>query len=306
MGNALVSVHRFTPSGFNLTGAVNFYPDNGAPNTYTITTSPAMTVIPLGATFSFQAARANTGTSTLNVDGIGGITIKKNGGTGASVGSNLAPGDIAAGQIVNVAFDGVNFQLQSTLGNSTSSGSGANTALSNLGSVAINSDLLPNAPAAVNVGSASLPFNTVYAQQFRVPGSSTAEIIGNEGSCSTSPVGVGTDVVCVGDSTSHTVQASYNGSSFYSLPQRIASGTVTLSATAIASGACSATVTVSAPGLLTTDRIETTFANTPATADGLLNLVNWLSSGNVNFEQCNPTAGSLTPGGLNLNWAVVR
>lgn len=124
MGNAMSSVHRFTPTGLNLSGGVNFYPDTGAANTYVITTSPMMTTIPAGAAFSFQAAHANTGTSTLNVDGIGAITIKKNGGTGGSVGSNLASGDVTTGQIVSVAYDGTNFQMQSTLGNASSGGGG--------------------------------------------------------------------------------------------------------------------------------------------------------------------------------------
>lgn len=124
MGNAMSSVHRLTPTGLNLTGAVNFYPDTGAANIYAITTSPTMTTIPVGAGFSFQAAHANTGTSTLNVDGIGAITVKKNGGTGGSVGSNLASGDIAVGQIVIVSFDGANFQMESTLGNISSGGGG--------------------------------------------------------------------------------------------------------------------------------------------------------------------------------------
>jgi hypothetical protein len=122
MGNVLSSLHRFTLTGLNLTGGLNFYTDTGSTNAYAITTSPVTSSIPVGTVFSFEAGHANTGASTLNVDGIGAITIKKNGGTGASVGTDLAARDIAAGQIISVAYDGTNFQIQSTLGNAPSGG----------------------------------------------------------------------------------------------------------------------------------------------------------------------------------------
>lgn len=125
MGNVLSSMHRFTPSGLSVTGGLNFYPDSGSANAYAITTAPLINSIPLGTLFNFQAAHADTGTSTLNVDGLGAVPIKKNGGTGTSVGLNLATGDIASGQIVTVMYDGTNFQMQSTLGNASSGGSGS-------------------------------------------------------------------------------------------------------------------------------------------------------------------------------------
>ncbi len=125
MGNMMSSLHRFTPAGLNLAGGLNFYPDTGSANTYVLTTSPLMTAIPAGAVFNFQAGHANTGASTLNVDGLGAIAIKKNGGTGTSVGPDLAAGDIAAGQIVTLMYDGADFQMQSTLGNAAGGGSGS-------------------------------------------------------------------------------------------------------------------------------------------------------------------------------------
>ncbi|MGH9734664.1 MAG: glycosyl hydrolase family 28-related protein [Candidatus Acidiferrales bacterium] len=125
MGNVLSSLHRFTPNGLSLTGGLNFYTDSGSTNAYAITTSPPTSSIPVGSVFSFQTAHANTGASTLNVDGLGAVTIKKNGGTGTSVGANLAAGDIESGQIVTVMYDGTNFQMQSTLGNASSGGSGS-------------------------------------------------------------------------------------------------------------------------------------------------------------------------------------
>ena len=122
MGNVMSSLHRFTPTGLNLSGALNFYVDTGTANAYAITTAPPMSSIPVGAVFNFQAAQANTGAATLNVNSLGAVPIKKNGGTGTSVGLDLAPGDITAGQIVTVMYDGDNFQMQSTLGNAASGG----------------------------------------------------------------------------------------------------------------------------------------------------------------------------------------
>jgi hypothetical protein len=70
----------------------------------------------------FKAANANTGASTLNVNGGGAVAIKKNGGT------PLASGDITSGQIVAVVFDGTNWQI---LGVPSSSSGGYSTIDSN-------------------------------------------------------------------------------------------------------------------------------------------------------------------------------
>ena len=87
-----------------------------------LATTPPTTGYVNGAQFYFQGVNANTTASTLNVNGLGAKTIKKNGGTGGSVGSDLASGDIAAGQWVYVVYDGTNFQMQSTLGNAGGGG----------------------------------------------------------------------------------------------------------------------------------------------------------------------------------------
>ena len=48
---------------------------------------------------------ANTGTCTLNVNGLGAKTIKKD------VSTDLATGDILANQVVTVTYDGTNIRL---------------------------------------------------------------------------------------------------------------------------------------------------------------------------------------------------
>ena len=82
----------------------------GAANAYTLTNSPATTA-PVayrpGSTYIFKATFANTGACTLNVDGLGAVTIKKR------VSVDLETGDILSGQVVVVVHDGTNFQMVS-------------------------------------------------------------------------------------------------------------------------------------------------------------------------------------------------
>lgn len=86
----------------------------------------------------------------------------------------------------------------------------------------------------------------------------------------------------------------------------VASGTSTLGNAAITSGNCATVITTAASGVLTTDRIEWSYASAPATADGLLTLSPFVTSGNVNWKLCNSTASSQTPSGLVVNWEVLR
>jgi hypothetical protein len=41
-------------------------------------------------------------------------------------------------------------------------------------------------------------------------------------------------------------------------------------------------------------------------SSGMLTIVKYPTSGNVNFKVCNNTANSVTPGAATLNWRVVR
>jgi hypothetical protein len=94
--------------------------DTGTANAYVV----VVTVLPIlgpdqGDTILFTAATANTGASTLAANGYNGdpvIAIKKQGST------PLASGDIAAGQLVVLIFDGTQWQL---FGSSSSSGGGS-------------------------------------------------------------------------------------------------------------------------------------------------------------------------------------
>lgn len=57
--------------------------------------------------FDIQIPNTNTGSSTININGLGAKTIKKN------VTLNLSAGDLIANGIYRVAYDGTNFQLLS-------------------------------------------------------------------------------------------------------------------------------------------------------------------------------------------------
>jgi len=74
-------------------------------DTYAITLSPAPTAYTAGQIFQVKFTNANTGASTINVNGLGAKAIKKN------VSGALVSGDIAAGQVLNLAYDGTNFQI---------------------------------------------------------------------------------------------------------------------------------------------------------------------------------------------------
>lgn len=91
------------------------------------------------------------------------------------------------------------------------------------------------------------------------------------------------------------------------VPLEIASGTSTFTTTAVTAGTCQTTVTTAATNALTTDTISVAYASAPTAAtDGMLTLQMYVTAGNVNFMRCNPTAGSITPTALVLNWRVVR
>ena len=93
----------------------------------------------------------------------------------------------------------------------------------------------------------------------------------------------------------------------------IAAGTSALGTGAIGSGACASAVTTTATGTATTDAIIVSFNADPTavtgyapTTNGMLTIIPYPTSGNVNFKVCNNTGASITPGAITLNWRVVR
>jgi len=119
-------------------GASIYAADAGSTDSYAITLTPAPSAYAVGQVFRFKANTANTGAASLNVNGLGAVTIKK------SFNSDLSTGDILANQFIEVIYDGTNFQLLSITASASSvdfpRGHLAGLALSNNGSDA-NNDL---------------------------------------------------------------------------------------------------------------------------------------------------------------------
>lgn len=93
----------------------------------------------------------------------------------------------------------------------------------------------------------------------------------------------------------------------------IASGTSALGTSSISSGACATVVTTSATGALTTDSITWTpnadisgVTGYAPVSTGALMIYPYPTADNVNFKVCNPTASSITPGAVTLNWRIIR
>jgi hypothetical protein len=74
-------------------------------NTYAATISPAITAYATNQTYAIRFTNANTGASTLNLNGLGAKTIQRNGSIA------LRSGDIQANQAFWLMYDGTNFQI---------------------------------------------------------------------------------------------------------------------------------------------------------------------------------------------------
>lgn len=107
-----VLVSDYFKSLSNMIAVGNYAVDTGAVNAYviavdwdTVDTGTVSTLL-AGSVYSFLTTNANTiGAPTLNVNGLGVVTIKR------PDGSNLNPDDIAANKIAIVMFDGTDFIL---------------------------------------------------------------------------------------------------------------------------------------------------------------------------------------------------
>lgn len=74
-------------------------------NSIAAVATPTITAYGSGATYSFIAANTNSGASTLSIDGLPAKSITKNGSVA------LSAGDIQAGKLTWVQYDGTVFQL---------------------------------------------------------------------------------------------------------------------------------------------------------------------------------------------------
>lgn len=92
-------------------GGLTFLGTASGTDTITATSAPAITAYVAGQRFAFISAGANTTNAvTLNINAIGAKNVTKNGTTA------LAPGDIPAGAVMTVVYDGTQFQIGPILG----------------------------------------------------------------------------------------------------------------------------------------------------------------------------------------------
>ena len=104
-----------------------FCQDAGASSAYSCNLTPAMAGYTVGTTYWFRANTVNSGSATLNLNGLGAKTIVK------QANQTLTANDIRAGQWVMVTYDGVNLQMQSQTGNA--SGGSVSTVFGRAGAV---------------------------------------------------------------------------------------------------------------------------------------------------------------------------
>lgn len=104
----------------NLAAPLQCADTSSSATTYNCTTTPSLASLTKGDVVIFTSINQNnSGSATLNVDGIGAVTIKKWQNT-----ANLAAGDLQAGAALELVYDGTYFEAP-TVGNAPS-GSGSN------------------------------------------------------------------------------------------------------------------------------------------------------------------------------------
>lgn len=86
-------------------GTTTYAADTGSANAYVITLLPAISTYTGGQTFFVKIGNTNTTSSTLNVNGVGAKSIKKN------VTDDVSAGDLVAGGVYTFIYDGTNFQV---------------------------------------------------------------------------------------------------------------------------------------------------------------------------------------------------
>lgn len=126
--------------------------------------------------------------------------------------------------------------------------------------------------------------------------------------CHDLPMVAGSNITISRGQYGPTIAASLSGGT-----TTIASGTAALGTTSISSAACATVVTVSASGVASTDAIAWTpnasikavTGYAPLTTGGL-SIAAYPTANNVNFDVCNWTSSSITPGAVTLNWRVTR
>lgn len=94
-------------TGDTMQGPVNYKADSGVANAYVATLNPPLAVLTTGLEVTMTVLNSNTTNATLNVNGLGAKPIVKFGDL------PLVAGDLIAGNVVTLRYDGTSWQLVS-------------------------------------------------------------------------------------------------------------------------------------------------------------------------------------------------
>lgn len=111
-----IFAHRHDGQDRDGSAPIDFAADTGAANAYSVALAPAITSYTAGLSVSFIAANANTGASTIDINGLGAVAIVNGNG------NPLVAGQIPANAVVRVQYDGTSFQLQTDANADASAG----------------------------------------------------------------------------------------------------------------------------------------------------------------------------------------
>lgn len=100
-----VNNHRHTGLDVDGAGVLDYTVATGSDNAYVLTLAQALAALVTGMPIFFKANHTNTGAATLNIDGLGAVSLRN------CYNQTLAAGDIRSGQIVVVVYDGTYFQV---------------------------------------------------------------------------------------------------------------------------------------------------------------------------------------------------
>lgn len=228
-----------TPDTLRSTKYSDYVADAGATDAYAISTTPSTTAYAVGQEFTFKANTANTGTASLNVNGLGAKTIKKNGGA-----NDLDTGDIVANQDVKVIYDGTNMQMVSPTARQAITQDGAQIYAADAGASDTYTITLTPAPAAyvtgmvvnfkantANTGAATLNVNGLGAKTIKRKGSvdlNDNDIVANQ------------DVQVIYDGTNFQMLSAPNTPGGYEQVTNTGAGPTTIGGTTTVVVTCSA------------------------------------------------------------------
>ena len=172
-----------------LNGTWNYVADTGTANHLIATFAPPAPIpsaYVAGMNFRIKASANNSGATDINVNGLGVVAIKRAGGAA------LTTGDVLSGQILDLTYDGVNFQMANYLGVS------AGTTTNNFTSV--------NIPYVLDTGTSNAiiaSYSPAITSAQQVAGLFISVKLANAitGACTINVNGLGVKPVVLGDTT---------------------------------------------------------------------------------------------------------